>query len=176
MKRTQIIKEIMRKLTTSYIKQMPTPPMKNGKHTYQIYRDNTMVGFAIRVSSTGTKTFIVDKKTNNKLHRIVLGKFGDLTVDDARKQAQKCLGQLAMGINPLDEKKRSQALGITLQQAFEEYLSTRKTLKPRTRFDYEKIIDREFSDWAVRPLASITKEMVATRHKKNRATHQIRSR
>ena len=62
MKRDEKLKNVMRKLTKSYIDQMPIPAMKNGKHTQKIYRDNTLTGFAVRVSSTGEKTFIIDKK------------------------------------------------------------------------------------------------------------------
>ncbi len=81
MTRDEMLKNMMRKFTKAYVEKMPAPQMKNGKHTQTIYRDKTLIGFALRVSSSGEKTFIIDKKVNNKLYRIILGKFGVLTVE-----------------------------------------------------------------------------------------------
>lgn len=39
-------------------------------------------------------------------------------------------------------------------------------MKERTRFDYKKTMEREFSDWSVKPLTSISSSDVGTRHSK----------
>ena len=106
------------------------------------------------------------KKSDRKLYRIVIGRFGVFTVEEARKLAQQYLGQLAAGIDPRDAKKRQRMSFISLNEAFQAMLDARKNLKDRSRFDYEKIIERDFSDWAVKPLVKITADDVVTRHSK----------
>ncbi len=166
MKREEKLKNITKKFTKSYVDNLPIPATKNGKHTQKIYREHTLTGFAVRISSTGKKTFIIDKKSQRKLYRIILGKHGVITVENARKKAQKYLGLIAEGIDPRDAQKHERVIGTTLQDAFEAMLAARKDLKERTRLDYEKIIERDFSDWAVKPLTSISSEHVTVRHTK----------
>lgn len=64
-----------------------------------------MKGFGVRVTSGGTKAFFVEKLIKNKLSRITLGRYPELTVEIARKEAQKLLGQIATGIDPIAEKR-----------------------------------------------------------------------
>ncbi len=55
---------------------------------------------------------------------------------------------------------------LTLSKALEGYLQARKNLRPKTKKDYEKIVDRYFEDWKKRPLSEITDAMVEQRHSK----------
>lgn len=149
------------KFTKTSIEQLPLPE-KPG--SYQIYRDDKLPGFCVRVTSNGIKTFIIDKKVNNKLRRITIGRFGILTVEQASKEAQKILGQFATGIDPWQERKNNNKNEITLQKAFDDYLLARKSLKPRTIKDYHLLLKSHLSDWRNKSLNNITKEMVTQRH------------
>ncbi|MDE0000095.1 MAG: Arm DNA-binding domain-containing protein, partial [Rhodospirillaceae bacterium] len=64
--------------------------------------DDRLTGFGVRIHPAGTKTFIVNyragdggRKAPNK--RVSLGRFGPMTVDQARKRAQEILGKVAGG-------------------------------------------------------------------------------
>lgn len=50
-------------------------------------------------------------------------------VEMARKEAQKILGKIATGIDPVAEKKEKLSRSITLSQAFDDYVKARKALK-----------------------------------------------
>jgi len=147
------------RLTKAIVQQLPSPTA--GK--YKIYRDDKLTGFCVRVMHSGIKTFIVDKKINKKLQRITIGRFGQLTVDQARQQAQKVLSQLCMGVDPQHTQKEGAPV-ITLEQVFNDYLRARKSLGSATIKDYEFVIKREFSDWEQQPLTKITTDMVIKRH------------
>ncbi|MCP3680232.1 MAG: site-specific integrase [Gammaproteobacteria bacterium] len=82
----------------------------------------------------------------------------------ARKQAQIILGKIATGIDPIAEKQAQHYYGITLAQAFEDYLQARKSLKASTALDYRRGLNQVLSDWMDKPLTSITKEMIVKRH------------
>ncbi|KTD25773.1 phage related integrase [Legionella maceachernii] len=63
------------------------------------YRDEQLKGFALRVTSAGVKSFVVETRIDNKVKRITLGKYGQITAEEARKQAKHLFGQIAKGDN-----------------------------------------------------------------------------
>jgi integrase len=62
------------------------------------------------------------------------------------------------------KKKADKSKAITLDQAFESFLSIRE-LKPRTQKDYQKFMDSVFKDWGKRRITDINSDMVSDRHK-----------
>jgi integrase len=128
------------------------------------YRDDLLKGFALRVTSGGAKSFIVEKRINGKVKRKTLGRYGELTVEQARKEAQKFLGEVATGRDPITEKKEARIKGVTLKEAFELYLKVRTGLKETTVRDYRRLMKEIFGDWQARELRNITKDMVQKRH------------
>jgi len=128
-------------------------------------RDQELRGFAVRITAGGVVSFIVEKRINGRVRRMTLGRYGELTCEQARKRAQQILGQVAMGVDPVAEQRRARNEAITLEQAFSDFLSARKDLKPRTRYDYERLLAVAFSDWRSRRLGEITRPLVATRHR-----------
>jgi integrase len=62
------------------------------------------------------------------------------------------------------KKKADKSKAITLEQAFESFLSIRE-LKPRTQKDYQKFMDSVFKDWGKRRITDINSDMVSDRHK-----------
>jgi integrase len=130
------------------------------------YRDDEIKGFGVKVFTSGAISFFLEKKINGKGKRITIGRYGELTAEQARKQAVKLAGQIASGGDPIAERKEKELKGVTLGQAFADYLATRKDLKPKTLKDYNRVISTAFEDWNNKPLLSITKDMIAKRHTK----------
>lgn len=95
---------------------------------------------------------------------MTLGKYGQITAEEARKQAKTLLGQIARGDNPIEEKKVNKIKSLTLQDVLNDYLKARKDLKPLTVKDYKGVLKQVMSDWLHKPLINITREMVAKRH------------
>ena len=153
------------KITKLVVDKLPIPQAIVKNRTVQKrYYDDTMKGFGVRVTSGGSRAFFIEKLVNRKLRRITIGRYPELTVEQARKQAQKLLGQIATGIDPLAERREKKARGVTLQESFDAYLKARKALKPLTILDYTRLMKQVFSDWKNKPLLDITKDMVAKRH------------
>lgn len=130
----------------------------------QVYRDDKLRGFGVRITASGVKSFIVEKRIGSTVRRKTLGRTSDLTVKEARTLAQTFLGSVAKGIDPVAEQKDQRIRSVTLQEVFDDYLTVRKTLKPNTVHDYRRIMRENFSDWLQRPLQTITKDKVAKRH------------
>lgn len=129
-------------------------------------RDSELKGFAVRITTSGAKSFVLEKRIDGKVKRLTLGRYPELTVEQARREAHKLLGQIAVGSNPIAEKKQKELQAITLQKAFDDFLLARKNLKPRTLYDYQRLMKVAFPDWQNKALVDISKEMIAKRHTK----------
>ena len=149
------------RLNKTNIETLPTPTGKPAFH-----RDDDLKGFGLKVFTSGTKSFFLEKKINGKSKRLTIGGYGELTAEQARKQAVKLSGQIASGGDPIAERKEKELKGVTLGQAFGDYLKARKDLKKKTLEDYRRVFDKALADWNQKPLLSITKDMVAKRHTK----------
>jgi integrase len=143
--------------TQTRIRDLPIP--KDGRVDYY---DIEVPKLTCRVSSAGTKSFVLLKWSGKTMQRVTLGRFPDLTVSDARKKAQSVLSELAQGINPTEEKRKQKIRGITLQELFDRYLADKKDLREASIKDYTKNM-RAFSDWLDKPISEITRDMVMTR-------------
>ena len=142
--------------------------MEVGKTTQKRYYDDNLKGFGIRVTSGGAKAFFVEKFINKKRCRITLGHYPELTAEMARNKALHLLGQIAMGIDPVAEKKATEVRDITLNQVFKDYLKTRKNLKPKTINNYKHILDKAFTSWKSKPIYQSPKIALAKYHEKLR--------
>lgn len=155
------------KITKLAVDKLPIPITTSpGKSAQKRYCDDLMKGFGVRVTSGGTKAFYVEKLIHGKLSRITLGRYPELTVEMARKEAQKLLGQIATGIDPTAEKRAEKMRQITLNEVFNDYIKVRKSLKHNTLYNYKKVIATGFASWANKPFLTITKDKVAKYHEK----------
>lgn len=153
------------KIIKSVVDKLPIPiPSSDGKTAQKRYYDDTIKGFGVRITSGGTKAFFVEKLINRKLCRITLGRYPELTVEMAKREAHKLLGQIASGIDPIAEKRTNTMRAVTLNEVFEAYLQTRKSLKKTTLTNYQQVIEKAFSKWGNQPLVSITKDKITKHH------------
>ena len=64
-----------------------------------LYFDTQLRGLGIRVGRV-SKTFFVERRVNGKTRRLTIGRYGVLTCEQARKEALRLLGAMAMGSDP----------------------------------------------------------------------------
>ncbi len=84
--------------------------------------DDELRGFGIRAIPSGLKVFVLQyRNEEGRSRRIVLGRFGVLTVEQARKQALMKLGAVAGGADPAEERAQSRA-AITIREVCNWYL------------------------------------------------------
>lgn len=95
-----------------------------------------------------------------------IGRYGEVTAEAARNQAKVLLGQIAQGLDPLAEKRAEKMRQVTLKQVMSDYFQARKSLKPKTLYDYQRVLNIAFKSWEDKPLLSITKDKVTCLHEK----------
>lgn len=148
----------MPSLTKTYIEQLSKPKSFVQKFEW----DNTIKGFGVRLTS-GSKTFIVDRKLNGRSVRISIGRFPDWTVPQARERARELIVMMDKGIDPRQEAKNRAEEGVTLNAVFEQFLAERQ-LKERTRYDYNRYLNHYLSAWKNKPITRIDAEMISKRY------------
>ena len=154
----------MPKLTKKIIDELSLP--ESGQ---KFIWDSDLKGFGIRLTSK-CKTYIVQARVNGKSRRVKIGIHGPWTPDKARKEAMKKLHSMSQGIDPIIEKKRLQALTVTLKTLCDDYIKDRKNLKPLSIKDIRKHVNNSFSSWKDRPFADITRDKVLKRFREMSAS------
>ena len=127
-------------------------------------RDTKTSGLALRITERGVKSYIVEAWTGKRSRRKTLGKADKLELAEARKLAKVAIGAFASGRDTVAEEQAERVKGKTLKEAFNDFLKSRKQLKPRTVTDYKYVMKEAFSDWQDKALTSITADMVERRH------------
>lgn len=95
-----------------------TPPGKGQTFLW----DGELRGFGVRITPSSLKTFVLQyRNAEGRSRRIVLGRYGVMTVEKAREQAQIKLGVIAAGADPAEENTRSRE-AITIAEICDWYL------------------------------------------------------
>lgn len=145
------------KLNKSSIDKLNTP-----ESGYALHWDDTLPGFGLRITASNIRSFIVQKRINGKEHRTTICRYGILTPEQARREAQIFLGEVAQGNNPITAKIKARVESVTFREATAAYLESR-TLKSRTICDIHQAF-KGLEDWGNKPLSSINREMISKRH------------
>lgn len=107
-----------RRLTKKMIDDAKPVP---GKPTF--LWDKELRGFGCKIEGAGTKSFVLQYRNSEKRkRRLVLGRYGVMTVEQARAEARIKLGDVAGGIDPADEKRAARD-AATVGQVCDWYLS-----------------------------------------------------
>lgn len=154
------------KLTKTVVDKATVPVDKD-----QVFiRDTELKGFALRITRSGSKAFVVEKRVEGKNRRSTLGVYPQITVEQARRKAMESLGKMSFGVDITEEKRadrsRAEQERITVIEVFEQYLQARKSLKPNTIKDYTRHLNETLGCWKYKPMVSINREMVMKLHKK----------
>ncbi len=107
-------------------------------------RDTLVPGFVCKVTTKGKKIFALQYRTNaGERRKPTIGRFGELTVDQAREIARDWLADIRKGHDPSAEKaaaRRALTVKELCKQFIDEYSTPRN--KPSTVQTYQDHINR----------------------------------
>ena len=92
-------------LTKTVVDSLACPPKKRDILVF----DLKLTGFAVRVTDAGSKIFLVQYSRNGRTRRLTIGKYGILTVAEARRKAMAAIGEIQAGADPLAAREQEQA-------------------------------------------------------------------
>lgn len=140
--------------TKAALDALPRPA--KGQRT--AYHDVKTNGLQIRVTSTGVKTFCIFRRVKNgNPERVTLGRYPDMSIEQARKNAARINALIAEGINP-NSDVRALKTETTLQKLFDEFLKRRRNrrgayLSEKTKRSYRYDFSLYLSKWGNRQLS-----------------------
>lgn len=120
--------------------------------------DERIPGFGLRVSKTGTKTFMLMYRHRGRARRMTLGRFPVLSLADARDKASAALRQVSGGSDPsLEAEKRNDA-SYQFDAVVDDYVLRHCKVhnKPSTARESERSLKKHFvSQWRKRDIRDI---------------------
>lgn len=130
--------------------------------------DDTLTGFGVKLNKGGSRNFLIQYRARDgRSRRVVVGKVGTLTLDEARRRAREMLIEVQSGGDPHADKTAAKASGaVTLGSVVDLYLKhAAARLKPRSFEQVERHLRRDWGSLAATPVADIKRGMVAVRLK-----------
>lgn len=146
--------------TNERLSKLPIP-----ESSRQEYFDTKQQKLRLRITSTGTISFAVVKRVNDKPKRVTIGKWPEVKIAKAREKAISILNDLSDGTDPTIEKRKKKLASTKLGEVLNQYIAERE-LKPYTKENYRYKLTLGFSDWLDLSVSNIDEEMVMKRHKR----------
>jgi len=135
-----------------------------GKKGFYALWDGQLRGFGLRITPSGTKTFFVYYRVGRRQRTITIGRYGVLTVDQARKRAQEILVEVSRGNDPVAERK---AQDTTFADLATLYLENHAKVHNKSwKEDQRRLQTRILPAFGQRPVTSITRAEVIRFHQK----------
>ena len=89
------------KLTERVIEKLECPPGKRDRLVF----DDVQRGLAVRITSTGSRSYLAQYSIKRRKYRVPLGAFTAISLAMARDAARAVMGDLAQGKNPAQDRK-----------------------------------------------------------------------
>jgi integrase len=139
-------------------------PPASGRSEYQ---DTKTPGLKLRVTTNNVKTFCVFKRVKSgPPFRLTLGRFPDMSIEQARRQAANVLAEIAEGGNPA-EVKRALKAELTFDDLFNLFLARHaKVHKVSTKTDEVNYKNHLKKLLGQKKLSAITREDISAIHSK----------
>lgn len=127
-------------LKDTFIKNLKAPENRTE------YYDEIVTGMTLRVTPTGHKSFALRYWYAGQSKQITIGKYGDVSLGDAREKARNLKQLVSGGIDPAAEKaERKKVVHVEtfkeLADQFKEIHLSR--LREKTRQEHNRIINNE---------------------------------
>ncbi|MBF0383471.1 MAG: site-specific integrase [Magnetococcales bacterium] len=136
---------------------------KGGQYSRDVRWDDVLPGFGVRILPTGKKSFVLSYRHAGRKRLITLGKYGVLTLEQARAKAKKELGAVLEGEDPLEERQK-EVRGSTMGDLCREYWDRHGSQKKTSRNDRRRIDKIILPRWKNIQINAITRSDIALLH------------
>lgn len=147
--------------TKKMIEAISLPPKDKRLYIY----DTKVQGLELMITHQGAKSFKVYRKLGETPIRVSLGKYPQMTVEEARQKAQKVIAEIISGKNPNAEKKKVRS-EISFGEMFSTFMERYSKPQKKSWEADEREVKRFLSHWYPRKLSGITKQEIQALHEK----------
>ena len=103
-----------------------------------VFWDRELAGFGVRIYATGRKVYVVQSRGPWGPKRVTLGRHGEMSCDEARKQAALVIDRIKRGEEPEPPEAELTVAGLA-ERFMREHVKTR--CKPDTARTYRSLIE-----------------------------------
>ena len=106
-----------------------------------VFWDRDLAGFGVRVHATGRKVYVVQSRGPTGPKRVTLGRHGDMSTDEARKQAAVVIDRIKRGEAPVPAPPEPD---LTVAELSERFMRAHVKMhcKPNTVATYRFVLDK----------------------------------
>lgn len=125
--------------------------------------DTRLEGFGCRVYESGRRSFFVRYRAGGKQRRTFIGRYDRISLADARDQARSLLGRVALGADPVGERRKAESDSLKFDDLAELYLQrhARQKKRPKSIAEDERQIDKDLRPaWGGRAVTGIDRSDV----------------
>ncbi len=129
----------------------------------RVLRLRGLKGFMV-VCNRRSASYVLQRKLRGRNRRVTIGLVGEKTAQQALREALEALEMFHRGLNPTEERRRSDIEGMTLEEAFSLLVKTktqRGDWSPKTLELNREIYDRYLSKWSDRTIQQIGEDRAA---------------
>ena len=129
------------------------------------YFYDTESDLELMVTPKGVKTFYAYKwnRKRGAPDRSMVGRFGDITIHQARRECSKLTAKFAVGLDPNAEKRALRA-EMTLGELYHSCMESDYRVHNKTWPEYERMFTQYLAHWKNRPISEISRSHVQTLH------------
>jgi len=127
------------------------------------YHDTKTSCLGLMVYSSGRKVYIFYRKVEGRPEQMTIGRFPDMTIEQARGRVDELNSKVARGINPGQESRalrEEMTLGELFDKYLEEYAKVHKKSWKSDEYQFELYLE----SWKNRKLRSIRREDIQALH------------
>lgn len=144
-------------MATAFTDLMLRKLTSNGEDRREVW-DSRAPGFGVRVSSAGTKTYILVYRHRGRPRRLTLGRYPFLPLADAREKASAALKLVETGVDPALAKEAEADASFQFAAVVDAYVERHCTVhnKPSTAKETERLLRNHFvAAWGKRDIRDI---------------------
>jgi integrase len=154
----------MDKISETIVEALPAPERGNRLHYFsgaKLQRQECPVGFAVRVTASGARSFVLFYRHKGKAHLDTIGRHDRLSVLDAIKAAQARVEAIRQGVDPkpartLKKEEKAKPVELTVEGLLDEFVKRHVTGKLRSAKiimqAFKNLVKPEIGDIKVREL------------------------
>ena len=138
---------------------LPTPGQRS------VFHDAKAKGLQLRVTSSGIKTLSVRRRAKGgEVERVTLGRYPEMTIEQARRQASEINAAVEGGANPA-QVKRAHKGEMTFGELYMEFLTRHAKIRKRSWADDEQRY-RQYLEHPLgrKKLSAIDRQTIAALH------------
>ncbi|SMH43445.1 tyrosine-type recombinase/integrase [Azospirillum agricola] len=105
--------------------------------------DSDLPGFGVRVMPSGKRFFLIQYRRHGRTRRVMLGQFGPVTAERARRDATRMLGNVRGADGDPAALRDQERQSTSVQELGERFLKEHVAVrcKPRTQGEYKRAIE-----------------------------------